>query len=304
MEKLDYTHFLSKFTPFYIDEEFDKQVILEINSEVEKYKNLINSLGSFEGVDIFIKEHTNALKILLSLTDLSSEKFKRIVTTVRMEEGEIPRTEWNLKKIRSSMLQNSDFNKKIINLFILGNSSLLGNTIPTYFLENTTLNKNSLEKLSDEFYLKRILKKVGDGKYNNNVGDRVEDKIEEKLKELGEKYDFSYSREKFVPWIKRNMDFAIPNEQDPYIIIESSFQVTTGSGQTTKRNDMVSTSETIRGHNIQHDKKIAFVNFLDGAGWIGRQADLKRIYNCSDYVINLKTLNLLEDIILKHLINK
>ena len=78
----------------------------------------------------------------------------------------------------------------------------------------------------------------------------------------------------------------------------------TGSGQTTKRNDEVKASEEIRRHNIQKGKNIAFVNLCDGAGWLARQADLKRIYDCSDYVINLKNLNLLEEIILYHIPSK
>ena len=44
-----------------------------------------------------------------------------------------------------------------------------------------------------------------------------------------------------------------------------------------------------------------FVNFLDGAGWIGRQADMREIHRCSDYVLNFKNLGLLEDIIADHI---
>ena len=42
---------------------------------------------------------------------------------------------------------------------------------------------------------------------------------------------------------------------------------------------------------------IIYVNFLDGAGWIGRQADMREIHRCSDYVLNFNNLNLLEDIV-------
>ena len=47
----------------------------------------------------------------------------------------------------------------------------------------------------------------------------------------------------------------------------------------------------MRGRNI------IYVNFLDGAGWIGRQADLREIHRCSDYVLNFNNMCLLEDII-------
>ena len=44
-------------------------------------------------------------------------------------------------------------------------------------------------------------------------------------------------------------------------------------------------------------KNVLYINFLDGAGWIGRQADMREIHRCSDYVLNFNNLNLLEDII-------
>ena len=48
-------------------------------------------------------------------------------------------------------------------------------------------------------------------------------------------------------------------------------------------------------------KNFVFVNFLDGAGWIGRQADMREIHRCSDYVLNFQNLGLLEDIIAEHI---
>ena len=44
-------------------------------------------------------------------------------------------------------------------------------------------------------------------------------------------------------------------------------------------------------------KKVIYINFLDGAGWIGRQADMREIHRCSDYVLNFNNINILEDII-------
>ncbi len=302
--KLTYQDFTKSFTPFYINNDFDRQVLATINENLEYYKSLIPQLNNYNNIFKLINEDKNGLGLLLTITGISVEKFRRIITALRLERGDTFRTEWGFKRCRKEIIKNSFFTKEILELFRLGNSSDLAKKLPYYYLENVSLNDDNLHFLASDNYLKRQLKRIGDGKYNNDVGDRVEDEIAKALDALKEKYNFTYVREKFVPWINRNMDFCLPNEQDPYVIIESSFQVTTGSGQTTKRNDEVKASEDIRAHNIQKGKNIAFVNLCDGAGWLARQADLQRIYACSDYVINLKNLHLFEDILLFHMPSK
>jgi len=295
--KMSYNDFIKSFTPFFINNEFDKQVLLTINEKLEYYKNLIPHLNSYEAISNLLKEDKEGLNFLLTISGISTEKFKRIISALRLKKGGTFKTEWDIERCRKEIINNFFFTKEIIEMFQLGNDSELAKELPYYYLENVSLNDKSLEFLTSDNYLKRQLKRIGDGKYNNDVGDRVEDEIARALEDYKSKYDITYTREKFVPWINRNLDFCLPNEQDPHIIIESSFQVTTGSGQTTKRNDEVKTSADIRAHNIQKGKNIAFVNLCDGAGWLARQADLKRIYDCSDYVINLKNLHLLEEII-------
>ncbi len=209
IEKQSFDKYLSTFTPFYINNEFDVEILKSIDSEVEKYKTLLHVLKDFEGIERFIIDHSEGLKIILSLIDLSVERFKRIVSTIRIGRGDVVSTEWGLDRIRKEVLSNVDFKCKIINLFLYGNESEIGEILPSYYVENINLSQSVIEKLSDEFYLKRILKRVGDGKYNNSVGDRVEDLIARELDKLTHKFGITYSREKYVSFIKRNMDFCI-----------------------------------------------------------------------------------------------
>jgi len=83
--KLTYKEFIKSFTPFYIDREFDKQVIMEINNEVSAYQGLLKNLITKEGIEEFILKYEDSLKIILSLIDLSGEKFKRIITSLRIK---------------------------------------------------------------------------------------------------------------------------------------------------------------------------------------------------------------------------
>ena len=79
---------------------------------------------------------------------------------------------------------------------------------------------------------------------------------------------------------KRTMDFVIPSKQNPQIIIESSFLVTTSSGQ----GDKSKTEGNIKKLLEQYYPKAKFVGFVDGIGWQVRQGDLKRMVTAFDEV--------------------
>lgn len=303
--KYEFNKFKSLYTPFYIENGFEVEMDNEVTVIVDSLHEKMKDIGNQEGLLAYINEDPDSLDNILSLLSFSAEKFKRIITMFRMDIEVNFSTEWDLKKIRKEMISKPLFGEKVSRLLLQGaNDPEFNDKIPKYYLENLVINEKALEQLKDKFQLRKLVKKKRDGRYNNNVGDRVEDRIEKKLVELSNKYGITYEREKFVPWIARNMDFTIPNKNDPHVIIEVSYQITTGSGQTTKRVDEVKTSLDIRQHNIQHGKDIAFVNFIEGLGWIARQSDMKRIYDCSDYVINLQTLDLLEAIIIQHVPDK
>jgi hypothetical protein len=72
---------------------------------------------------------------------------------------------------------------------------------------------------------------------------------------------------------KRTMDFIIPNKARPKIIIESSFLVTTSSGQ----GDKSKAENTVRKLIKRYYPKAKFIGFVDGIGWYVRPQDLKRM---------------------------
>jgi hypothetical protein len=300
-----FNEFKELATMFYVDDEFEKQFDEYINQKVDDLYNNISVINSREGLIQYIASSEEALADILALIGLSAEKFKRIVSLIRIWNGEKFRTEWELDIVRNQIIRNPEFADKICNLFLNGrNDKTLKKFIPKFYLDYITIDEHVMDQLKDKDRLKRLIKHKQDGKYNNDVGDQVEYRIMRKLEEIKAKYGFGYEREQTVSWITRNLDFVIPCKEDPYVIIESSYQITTSSGQTTKQRDETGTSQTIRLHNIQNNKNIAFVNFLEGAGWVARQSDMEKIVNCSDYVINLSTLDMLESIVIKHVPDK
>lgn len=80
------------------------------------------------------------------------------------------------------------------------------------------------------------------------------------------------------------MDFIIPNKHDPRIILESSFLVTTSSGQGDKSKTEISIDTLIK----QHYPNSKFIGFVDGIGWYVRKGDLKRMVSAYEDVFTFQ----------------
>jgi hypothetical protein len=55
----------------------------------------------------------------------------------------------------------------------------------------------------------------------------------------------------------------------------------------------------LRDKNYQKpdSEKIVYINVVDGAGWVARQSDLNKIHRSSDYLVNLNTLDTIDEVI-------
>ncbi len=89
--------------------------------------------------------------------------------------------------------------------------------------------------------------------------------------------------EKFnnAPIAKRTMNFIIPNKNNPRIIIECSFVVTTSSSG---QGDKAKTENAVASLLKKHYPKAKFVGFVDGIGWYVRKGDLLRMVSAYDEV--------------------
>lgn len=127
----------------------------------------------------------------------------------------------------------------------------------------------------------------------------MENLIRQELEKVQSRHDITYSKGR-SRIIDTDIDFAVPNLEDPWVIVMSSFQETTSSGQTTKARDMLSAYLRVLEHNSRNRENRAFVNFVDGGGWLARKRDLARLVDQCHYFINLQNLDMLEAIVLKH----
>jgi len=170
----------------------------------------------------------------------------------------------------------------IVNLFFEGNTlPILRQILPLF--EFKKLNFSKLD-FSPQSLLDTIIRYKTKGSYaafeeNNPTGF-----IREILDENGIEYDVNQKLKN----IRRSIDFAIPNKNEPKVIIESSYVVTTSSGMGDKSKTEIQVARDIR----KYYPKATFLGFVDGIGWYVRQGDLKRIVSAFDEVFTFRRMEL------------
>ena len=291
----------------------DKNTFYFFNADFEeKYEGYINSLKATllmlknkietEGLkkEFFEKlliEKENGLKALLALTGLSNETLKRLTTIIRVTDNHelsqlVYKNKWAVDKdiknveewsdthITKMIKENNFFRKGIINIFFEGSTiPFLTNTIPLFELKKLSISKLKFELPEIIDTLIRYKEK---GSYSGKKDNNPETVIQNILKKSEipfEKGDLKEMVKKFHDK-KRQMDFIIPNKQNPVLIIESSFLATTSSGQGDKSKTEISIGKIIKSKY----PKARFIGFVDGIGWYVRKGDLSRMVTAYDDV--------------------
>lgn len=286
-------------TVFYVNEELEN----EIDQEVERLLTLAddevvsgNSKVNAQVLASFLGRDTLALDVILREIELSQEKFMRIISLLR-KLGRISggfESEWNFSKISNKVVHEGEFGLLIAGLLVDGKrDGELATYIPRYYLE--TLNYREIRGGSREARRVRYKRSLI-GTYSGRKGYKVEGLIRQRLLDINVPFEQGRSRV-----IETDIDFAIPNLEDPWVIIMSSFQETTSSGQTTKARDMLNAFERVNRVNSRYGENRAFVNFVDGGGWLARKRDMERLVENCHYYVNINLLELLESIVQKHL---
>lgn len=294
---------------FMIDDEFDNTFLnsiehlsLLLNESAENFSQ-VDTLGNFlidNGSGI---APVTRLKSLISLIGLSEERLKRVVSLVRYKFlNEEFSSEWNVSQISKKIVQDEAFRTLLTNFFVNGRNSEIGQYIPLYYLANFNLtDQEFILDLTDKRYVERILNdsEILD-KYSGKVGTHVEKLIANKIDEYIENNNpgLSYETTKEFPLLNKNIDILIPGVDNARILIEASYNITTGSGQSKRADQLVGFYSDLMRHNVNHRASpITMINYCDGFGWVGRQTDLRRIYDSSDYVLNQNNLHLIDNIL-------
>ncbi len=300
-KKLTYDELFNSTTMFYINAEYEAQIEKEVQAKTAQISVGLQTIKSKETLKQYIIENKDSLDNLTSVAEISVERFKRMVSMIRKDRGFVFATEWGLSKIRTAMMESPAMMESILNLIWDGkNDDRMKACIPSFYLDNMAMDATTLSKLQDENSVRQLVKRGLEGRYSNGIGDAVLADIEKELKRVCAKHGLEYQKNIRVPLLDRAVSFVLESPSKPTLILDVSYSVTTSSSQGSKKEAARKTVEALKKERAQ-GKNIVYVNFLDGAGWIGRQADLREIHRCSDYVLNFQNIGLLEDIIDAHI---
>lgn len=293
-----YQTVIRKNTFYFYNPEFENQYESYINSirealsllkaQLEKTVNIQDQKNIFE---TFLANKSIGLTALLALTGFSNESLKRLITLIRVVDDQelvtlslksewcpIPKDqdnieEWSDDFIEKLLTENTSFRKGLVNLFFEGSTvQFLVKTMKTFELKKLSFSKM---RFDIEAMLDTLVRYKEKGSYSAKKGNNAETLIKNLLELKSITWATGDLKELVdnAPIQKRTMDFIIPNKKNPKIIIESSYLMTTSSGQGDKSKTEVAVSELLK----EHYPNAIFVGFVDGIGWYVRKNDLKRM---------------------------
>lgn len=308
--------------------EFDvfTKLILKVIEGFECTENIKNDLIRFLKLEILNSSQSNMFiigkkenigyTVMLSLIGISREQMKNIIipyhSYFKNEKGSP-----NVRRI----LNNATMLERLADLLLFGYSNrelakILNGDLITLRRFNIS-QSSSLDMLfKDRDKLLKVIEDTYKSRMQNKKGYHTEKKILATIvKELGLKYESGelpvlakyFSRtttEQERTARNPRIDLIIPSRNNPKILIESTYNLTTASGQTKKMDANDSLYRAIKQYNNSENEELLFINFIDGAGWKSRGfSDVSRLVNSCDYAINYNNLNHFEDILKYYFIN-
>jgi hypothetical protein len=200
---------------FFVDAALEQEIEKEVESLLETEKSRRGSRVSATDLAGFLAERKNALDVVLKDLGLSIEKFMRIVSLLRKLER-IPGgfdKEWGIAKIKSKIAREPQFAALVAELLLDGKRDRsLEQHLPRYYLES--LNYREIQVGSETAQRERY-KRLLIGTYGARKGHAVENKIRQRLTAIETKHGVGFAKGR-SRIIETDIDFAIPNLEDPW----------------------------------------------------------------------------------------
>lgn len=292
--RITYEELVKTITMFLIDRDWEDAARNEVIKYVDTMQSNLRNINTKEGLIACIANDRTSLTSILMLMEIPEEKFKRIISMLRREHKYVFSSEWSLEKTRRVLLENKTLMDDVCELLLNGaDSEKFKRKIPDFYRDGFKINNDTISKLQNREELAKLAKRQMDAKYTAGVSLAFVRKVEEAVKLTCDLEGLTYVKNKSVDGFEGNYSFIIPDNKRPKILINCSYNITTSSTQSRFSDSVFRTKEKIK----KSGNKILTVNVLEGAGWIGRQSDLKTIYENSDYTLNLSNIGLLDQII-------
>jgi hypothetical protein len=298
--KPSFEEFIRTCTPLLKIPELERLMRERVRGIVTELLNFESSADPAQNLKQFLQKDENFLGVLLALTNLSQEKFLRIITAQRFAAQDFG-PEWSAPRIYAKIKKDDAFAEQVARLFLEGrDSKLLAEQVADFYLDQLSLPANWPEIIRDQNVIGNIVRKKLAGEYTDQKGAFVERQVSGILDMVRTKYGVPHAHGQ-VKMVGKEIDHAIPSLEEPYVMVMVSYMETTSSNQTTRANEQQAMYQKIVGENVRYpNNQRVFVNVVDGAGWLARRSDLRKLYEGCHYCLNMQTLNQLETIVLNH----
>lgn len=292
--------FIKSATMFYIDEDLEREFDEAVEKDVKEIRTELLGITTEEGLQKYIRETPESLDRITSVLNISDEKFKRIITTLRIKKGFTPSSEWSMGALRTQMLESPEWMNMVSRLLMYGRElKEYQDLIPGFYLTNFSIDVTTIGRLANDDDIRRLVKKGYEGKYNNRIGDSFFNMVSSMIKKKCDQEGLTYAIRANVPIAEKQISIAIPDVKRPRLMIDVTYGITTSSTQTRLAKEAESVCNKLREKNQgkSDQEKILYISIIDGAGWVARHSDLNKIHRCSDYLINLRSIGMMDDII-------
>ena len=301
MKKIPFNDFLKSMTMFFVNEEIDKKYIKLRKEKIDLLRAQMSQINSYVGLQSYIRSYEDSLSNLLVILGVSNEMFKRVISMFRIQAGMVFQTEWDARQTRNYLLTNESMMERVCDLFIKGGCDAeLKLRLPGFKLGNFVINENVMERLNNDDFIAFLINKDFDTQYNSDLSNINITRVDRTLTEICKSLGLKLIRAPKVDPVGNGtrdiqVNYAIesPIKKLPVFYLKYSFNITTSRGQTDFKRSVKDLRDFIRNQNPEAKQIVV----LDGAGWVGRQSDLRDAWDYCDYCLNLQNINALNEII-------
>lgn len=290
MKKIKQLEAIRSTTMFLLDENIEHEFNELVTNKVKSYQKAMIGIGTEEGLRSFIVNNPDSIEMLETVLGISGERMKRVVTMLRVNKGYTFDTEWTETKLQRQLVDDMQLLDEYCELFLKGRElDKYKQLIPKFILDDFCIDENIISRVTNADILAKMFKKKNDTSYTSRYSayyfNKVKDEISRSISPLGLSLETGN-----IDNVAQGVQYLTNGEK--YIIITFNYSLTTGQGQTDYHRKKVQPIY----QNIRNKDNIILVNLLDGAGWVGRSADFKKIYNDCNYYANLNKIDIISEL--------
>lgn len=288
MIKLSHDNAIKSTLMFWVDESIESKYESIYEKEMPKYDSVL-SIRTREELQDFIRKECESIKLLTTVLGISNEKFRRVITLLRVRKGYIVTTEWSDSKVRAELCKNQNLMNEFCDIFF--NQSIYRDLIPRAILKDFRLDREWIIHVCSKDMLLRMIKTSYSTAYNGECANAYQDFVSSRIKSYANKYGLSFGKSHNSKILKSEELPTISNGEKS-IIVTINYTVTTSNNQTRYSNKIQDIRSAISGNS-----NYMLLNILDGAGWIARGADYLKIHTDCNQFLNLANIDKIENII-------